>query len=592
MKIKSWINFRPIPSRWRGLILGASLSALPIVAGAAAGDLDTTFDGDGMVTTTVGSSSYATAVKIQSDGKIVVAGVSDNGSDNDFVVARYNSDGSLDSGFGVGGKVTTSFSSSGDAANAIAIQSDGKIVVAGYESSSGVPKFAMARYNSNGTLDTSFSGDGKATHSFGSAVYDGRAVALQSDGKIVVAGYKDPPGANLIDSFALARFATNGNLDTTFGYSGEEVANFSVSNDRGYGMAIQNDDKIVVAGTASVSSSPDFGVMRFNANGSLDTSFSGDGKSGKATVTLGGNDHGRAVALQSDGKIVVAGFTDVFGANRFALARFNTDGSLDTTFNGNGRVITAVGSSDAYAYAVAIQSDGKIVVGGAANTGLLASDFAVVRYNSNGSLDTGFGTGGIVITSPFYSVNGIAIQGDGKIVAAGSSGFSGHIAVARYQGPTITSPPLFPPPATTLPVPVGANTYACEAVPTNPVVSATPASADPMGVSNPTAVDVRVTLQTEAFAAAVDVYVTARLADGSTVIRTPSGWAPYPATTTPLFAVQTAAIDMTSAGNNLYAAPLASLPPGNYQGNVIVVPTGAGLASPAFYNWCYTKTFP
>ncbi len=143
-----------------------------------------------------------------------------------------------------------------------------------------------------------------------------------------------------------------------------------------------------------------------------------------------------------------------------------------------------------------------------------------------------------------------------------------------------------------IPVPTTANLYACEAVPATPAVSATPASAKPMAVTNPTPTDVRVMLQTAAFAAAVDVYVTARLADGSAVIRTPTGWAPYPATVTPLFALNTAAIDMTGAANNLYASALSALPPGNYQGNVIVVPTGAGIGSTAYYNWCYTKTFP
>ncbi len=585
MKTKPSSQPRTLHSQLLALAAGTLLAAAPLTVLAAAGDLDTTFDGDGVVTTTIGTFAIAYGVAIQPNGRIVAVGYTDNGPEYDFAVARYNSTGSLDSGFGVGGVVSTSFTTTGDYAYGVVIQSDGKIVVAGNAYNTNLPDFAVARYNSNGSLDTSFDTDGKDTTAFG-ADDIGRAVALQTDGKIVIAGYTNASGN---DDFAVLRYNSNGSLDTSFDTDGRVTTAFTSNDDQARAVLIQPDGKIVAAGYRFGGNLPDFAVARYNSNGSLDTSFSGDGLASKA---FGGDDYAYAAARQSDGKIVLAGCTNASGNDNVALTRFNSDGTLDTTFGTSGEVITAVHASNYdCAYGVAIQSDGKIVVTGYYGTGgFLAVAIFVARYNSNGTLDTGFGSGGIVTTSLTGSDLGlaVAIQSDGKIVVAGGSLVSASFVLLRYEGATAAPPP---PPATTLPVPVGANTYACEAVPTNPVVSATPASAKPMGVSNPAPTDVRVTLQTAAFAAAVDVYVTARLADGSTVIRTPTGWFPYPATTTPLFAIQTAAIDMTSAANNLYASPLSALPPGNYQGNVIVVPTGAGIGSAAFYNWCYTKTF-
>jgi uncharacterized delta-60 repeat protein len=392
-----------------------------------AGDLDTTFDGDGKVTTDFGSNhDQARGVAIQTDGKIVVAGSSINSghSKSDFALARYNSNGSLDTTFDGDGKVTTAVESTHNYAFSVAIQSDGKIVVAGGNNRD----FALTRYNSDGSLDTSFDVDGKVATDFGGSGEYASAVAIESDGKIVVAGYS-------IGSFALARYNSNGSLDTTFDGDGKVTTAVGGFNDYANSVAIQSDGKIVVAGSSYNGSSHDFALVRYNSNGSLDTTFDGDGK---VTTTVGsGDDEAHSVAIQSDGKIVVAGHS-WNGINRsFALARYNSNGSLDTTFDGDGKVTTAVGTSDDRAFSVAIQSDGKIVVAGY-SLNYSSFDFALVRYNSNGSLDATFDSDGKVTTAVGNSYDyafSVAIQSDGKIVVAGTNSNSSNddFALARYH---------------------------------------------------------------------------------------------------------------------------------------------------------------
>src|SRR6476659_154052 len=255
-------------------------------AQAAPGDLDPTFSGDGKQTTDFGfGSGSAEATVRQPDGKIVVAG-STPGGDYRFALARYNPDGSLDTSFSSDGKQTTDLGGF-DQANGVALQADGKIVVVGF---TGGGDFALARYNSNGSLDTSFSGDGMQTTDFGGND-QAKAVAVQGDGKIVVAGNGGPGGA-------VARYNPNGSLDTSFSGDGKQTTNFLSAS----GIALQGDGKIAVVG----SSGNDFGLARYNANGSLDTSFSGDGKQ---TTDFGGAERATGVALQGDGKIDALGLT-------------------------------------------------------------------------------------------------------------------------------------------------------------------------------------------------------------------------------------------------------------------------------------------
>jgi uncharacterized delta-60 repeat protein len=412
-------------NRQVGLILSGAIALLVATAtpGAAApGDLDPTFDGDGKVTTDFGGRDSAGGVVIQPDGRIVAGGFGAGPGEFDFAVARYETDGSLDPTFDTDGKVTTDFNTSDDRGAAVALQADGKIVVAGQSLVAGPPgpsiNFAVVRYNSNGSLDTTFSGDGKVTTDVGNGEDDAAtAVAIQADGKIVTAGYVrnqfvDPQGPS---DFALVRYNTDGTLDTTFGVGGIVTTDFNLDDDAANGVVIQPDAKIVAVGYANMGTF-DFALARYNTNGTLDSTFDGDGK---VTTSFGSTDTGDGIALQSDGKIVASGSANISGNIDFALARYNTNGSLDTTFSGDGKVTSDFGGTD-HASAVGIQPDGRILAGGYVVTA--EGDFALARYTVNGSPDTIFGGGDGEVTTDFggYDIaHGMAIRADRRVVLAG-----------------------------------------------------------------------------------------------------------------------------------------------------------------------------
>jgi uncharacterized delta-60 repeat protein len=399
----------------------------------ASGSLDLSFGSDGKVITVFGTSNEsANSIAIQSNGKIVVAGSSSNGTNNEFTVTRYNTDGSLDSSFDSDGKVTTTIGSNADAFS-VAIQSDGKIVLAGNAIIGGRDEIAVARYNTDGSLDSSFDSDGKVTTTIGEADY-ATSVAIQSDGKIVVAGSSATGGDS---NFALIRFNTDGSLDSSFDPA---VTPIGSANDEAYSVAIQSNGKIVVAGYSDNGAQRVFAVARYNTDGSLDSSFNSDGK---VTTAIGSDDLAKSVAIQSDGKIVVAGSSSNGSDNDFALIRYNTDGSLDSSFASDGKVITVFGSSGEFANSVALQSDGKIVVAGSSDNGAQRV-FAVARYSADGSLDSSFDSDGKVTTaigSGDFAFS-VAIQSDGKIVVVGSSnnGSDDDFAILRYGQPAATAP--------------------------------------------------------------------------------------------------------------------------------------------------------
>ena len=416
-----------------------SKNSTPDLLLASPGTLDPTFDGDGRVTTAFGNPrNEGHAVAIQPDGKILVAGFQGNSSfDGDFALARYNNNGSLDSSFDTDGKVTAGFDYA--LAQDIAIQSDGKIVVAGqgYDDL-GAQSIILARFNSSGSLDTSFDTDGKVITGIGF----GHALAIQSDGKLLVTGTRDT-GTPLDSEIVLARYNTNGSLDTTFDSDGYLTNNPGSYPDAGTSIILQPDGKILVGGYSYPNEfEPDYALIRYNADGSLDTSFSGDG----IVITSFSNngDYGAGVALQPDGKIIFAGSS--YGIAPYlsaVLMRFNNNGTFDTTFDGDGKASTSF-ANESQINDVALQSNGKIVVAGVNspnNVHDFANDFFLLRYNANGSLDTSFDTDGKV-TTDLGSTNdigrSIAIQSDGNIVVAGSrwDGTNSDFAVARYIGDT------------------------------------------------------------------------------------------------------------------------------------------------------------
>ncbi|MEH2224731.1 DUF4347 domain-containing protein, partial [Nostoc sp.] len=375
-------------------VITAYASILPVV-------LDDSFDSDGKVTTDIGTNTtdIAYSIALQDDGKILVAGV----SNSNFAVVRYNSNGSLDTSFGTAGKVTTNLGST-DIAYSIALQDDGKILVAGVSSSN----FAVLRYNSDGSLDNSFGNAGKVINNLGSSDI-AYSVALQDDGKILLAGVSN-------SNFAVLRYNSNGSLDTNFGTAGKVITNLG-STDIARSIALQDDGKILVAGV----SNNNFAVVRYNSNGSLDTSF---GTAGTVINNLGSTDIAYNIALQDDGKILLVGVSN----NNFAVVRYDSNGSLDTSFGTAGKVITNLGGTD-IAYSVSVQANGKIIVAGSSK-----NNFAVLRYNSNGSLDTSFGTAGIITTDIGTNTidNAYALtQHDGTIIVAGVS--ANNFAVARYR---------------------------------------------------------------------------------------------------------------------------------------------------------------
>ncbi len=424
--------------------LALALSALtPGPHALAQGSPAPTFGSDGTVTTEFGASdSYIQGVVLQSDGKIVAAGWVYDDNDRDFALARYNADGSLDTIFGDNGKVETPIGSDDDYGLAIAAQSDGKIILAGYSRlGGGNNDYALARYTADGALDTTFGSGGKVTTAILSGNDRAQSVAVQSDGKIVAAGSSRGGGTD----FSLARYTTAGALDTSFDIDGKVTTRYGAYTDTAEAVALQSDGKIVAAGFADIGSQDtdnDFALARYTTAGALDASF---GTGGKVTTNIASvEDRATDMAVQSDGKVVVVGYTRVGGnnddANDFALARYNANGTLDTSFSADGKVTTAISSGDDRARGVAVQSDGKIVVAGHSR-----GDFAVARYNADGSLDTSFGDDGKVITD-FNSLDyaqDVAVQSDGKIVAAGYS--SNNFALARYNADgSLDAPPARP----------------------------------------------------------------------------------------------------------------------------------------------------
>jgi uncharacterized delta-60 repeat protein len=404
--------------------------ALP--AFAAAGDLDLAFGIGGKVTTDFSpKQDIANGVAIQTNGKIVVGGASGGGAK--FALARYNTDGSLDTTFSGNGMLTTDFTPGVDYANSVAIQVDGRILAAGESGATGHnPKFALAQYNTDGSLDTTFSGDGKLTTDFTRHEDLAHAVAIQDNGKIVAAGTAAADRSN--SRFALARYNSDGSLDTTFSGNGMLTTDFTPGADLVfYGLAIQSDGRLVVAGVAGGK----FALARYDTNGSLDTSFSGDGKVTTNFTRYG--DPAFGVAIQADGKFVAAGEAGFgYPSGEFALARYGAEGSLDPTFGGDGKVTTAFTQLEDGASLPAIQADGKIVAAGGAAFESSNPRFALARYNTDGSLDPTFSTNGKVVTNFTPNADyadGLAIQANGRIIAAGVAGEGGSnpkVALARY----------------------------------------------------------------------------------------------------------------------------------------------------------------
>ena len=408
---------------------------------AADGDLDATFGiGGKVITDFFGGGDFGNSVAVQPDGKIIVPGrvVTPDGY-SDFGLARYNGDGTPDATFGGGGKVNTDFFGFNDGCFAVAVQTDGKIVAAGGAFAGDTNNnFALTRYNGDGSIDGSFGNAGKVSTDFGGGANDEALdVVLQSDGKIVVL-IGQAVGTN--PDFRLARYNSDGSPDAGFGIGGTVTTDFFDSDDFPACLALQSDGKIIAAGgvTNSVGDN-DFGLARYNGDGTPDATF---GMGGKVTTDFFGDaDGAHGIALQDDGKIIAVGTATVsiFELD-FAVVRYDSTGTPDATFGIGGKVTTEFSGTDS-ASDVVLQCDGMILVAGTANVSNTTGEMAVARYLSDGSLDPAFGIGGKVNTDFLGrdGATGVGLQSDGRIVVAGStrpddSFDTLEFALACYEG--------------------------------------------------------------------------------------------------------------------------------------------------------------
>jgi uncharacterized delta-60 repeat protein len=412
----------PHPVWWLWLMQPAAL-VFALICGtnfsrASDGDVDLAFGNRGAVTLDF----MATSMGLQPDGQIVIAGFKP-GLSSDLIVARYNSNGSRDLAFGIQGIAQTGIIGNGETIP-MAVQRDGKIVVAGSMRNISNRQFSsvLVRLNPDGFFDPTFGSDGKSIlESMGTS---GRAsaIAIQPDGKIIVAG-------TITGDFAVARYNRDGSVDTSFGIQGKATTDFSGGDETANALALASDGKIVLAGATNRSGSIGPAIARYNADGSPDSTFGIGGK------VLPPPDYwpsaAYAIAVQPDKKIVVAG-GGVFVESGIRLMRLNPDGSMDATFRAPPPPTTPDAKS------LALQSDGKIIIG----TNPYVGYVSVARYNTDGSIDTTFGTAGGVLGDE--GANAVAIQSDGKIVAVARrmARFENPSGIDSQIAPTVTVQPV------------------------------------------------------------------------------------------------------------------------------------------------------
>jgi uncharacterized delta-60 repeat protein len=433
------------------VLFGALIVLLVSSAQAAPGELDPSFGRAGKVVTIFGSGDnwgWLTDVELQGDGKIVAAGGSGPFGSEDFTLVRYRPDGKLDASFGTGGRVRTSLAPHDDGAFEVAPQPDGKIVAVGSGSGGSQGYGIVARYEPDGALDKAFGSSGSVEAHLGQNSFL-RAVAVQPDAKIVVAGTALEPEQGVFH-FVVGRYDAGGTLDRSFGIGG--WASLGGESAAAADVAVQRDGGIVVAGSRVrfVDGNLEwsgFLLARYRSDGTLDPGFG----SGRRVVTqFGGGGEAGSVVLQPDGKILVGGATiaksgeGIDSVGKLALARYETDGSLDPSFGRSGKATSRFGDLG-YAADVALLAGGRIGVALGRDLGL----FEVARYLPDGRLDKAFGQGGVANASfggQSEVATGVAVQPDGMVIGAGmtynSAKENQRFALARFiDGQTICHVP-------------------------------------------------------------------------------------------------------------------------------------------------------
>jgi uncharacterized delta-60 repeat protein len=396
-----------------------------------AGTLDTTFGTAGKVTTNFGSDvDYAAAVILDASNRLVVAGGRLNGNTMDFVVARYTTNGSLDTTFGTGGIVTTDIASSNDIAKALILDNNNRLVVAGESDTSSDGsnhRFALVRYNADGTLDATFGTGGKVTTDVSPSYDYVGALLLDQNNRLVVTG--DGNFTHNRD-VALVRYNTNGTLDTTFGTGGIVRTDFGTIIDSGHALIRDNNNKLIVAGSKYDQVNSDVILARYNVDGTLDTTF---GTGGKVSTNLGSNrDEANALIRDSSNRLIIAGTNGTFGD--IALARYSTNGTLDTTFGSSGIVTTGVATNNDSTNALIIDYRGRLVVAGT-SASVNNGQGVLVRYNPSGTLDTSFSTTGVV-TINFgagrYRATALLQDRTNRLVVVGNNDNNSDVTLVRY----------------------------------------------------------------------------------------------------------------------------------------------------------------
>jgi len=428
--MKNYRNSKFIASGLVCLTILFLLLSKPTSISAAAGDVDRSFGAGGVLRTNFPAVGYEVGGSIfQPDGKYIVVGaLNRSGTGRDFYILRFNADGTLDNTFGTGGSTTVSVSTRDDYASGVTIQPDGKIIVVGITMLEfNYTDFAVVRLNQNGTPDETFGNAGLTTTSTSGSYEYATDVIVQSDYKIVVAGRGVASGMTM----TVVRYSPNGTLDDTFDGDGIARIQFSTGLSSSSVVRIQPDGKILIAGAAAIGdfTYTVFGLARLNSDGTPDNTF-GDG--GKVSIDVAINAAQQSVAndvlFQPDGKIVAVGYTNS-GLERgydFALVRLNPDGTPDVSFGNSGKVVTHIPESkDDFAVTVELQTDGKLLVAGSSS---ISSEFrnALIRYRSDGTLDTQFGNNGIVWRQTPAGSTGIRkmrFDAHGRVFTAGHSRF-------------------------------------------------------------------------------------------------------------------------------------------------------------------------
>ena len=400
------------------------------------GDLDPTFDHDGINITPIGTSNaFGRSMVIQPDGKTIVACIANNGTDSDFAITRFTTDGDLDTSLDGDGIVMTDFDGKSDIAEAIALDEFNRIIVGGYIDSGDGFGFAVARYLSDGTLDETFGDSGLVTKMIGVTGFC-KSLAVQQDNKIVLGGYVLDP-VSLTNEFMLMRFNTNGTLDSTFHGNGIVQTNMGIGAAVANAILIQPDKKIVLAGQVLNDATLrwQIGIARYNEDGSTDDTWDQDG------LVFTGLDQAdftiNAVVMDANKKIIVGGYFGTAPSNNlFAVARYHLNGQLDETFGDEGILLGSYGAQNNQVNTIVIQPDEQILIAGSSLQGN-RDLFAIARLDPDGAFDETFGDEGVVrpVIEQNDGINGMALQQDGKLVVAGES-FNGQrfsIAVARIE---------------------------------------------------------------------------------------------------------------------------------------------------------------